>query len=316
MAVLTLGGCSVSHETRDLGVIARDSGSGYTLEGVRIFRHEATPDASGTPAVAVAATDATGVAVFAAPRLDSTWLVLRDGYEPVLVGLREGGETSEVGPREFVVRWTDVLTTGMLELTLNPITYRTIRVSVVDSATGSPVVGATVRSRTFSILDREQDGRLFTMPVAVGTQTDDYGLAMIDLPSASTCMLSVEADGHAAATLTLDPDSADGIAMHTTVPLEAYRYEPTRVVVLDRSTGRPVEGAKIRVGLLNPTSGELQHDSIWTTDAEGMTIVMKPTAGLGTMVVEHDGRAQSDFRILEIHAPEFDTVAIGADDLD
>ncbi len=316
MALLTLAGCAIPHETRDLGVVARDCSSGDTLEGVRIFRHVDKPNMPGTPADAVATTDAAGLAVFAAPRLNSKWLVMRDGYEPMLVDLREGGETPETGPHQVVVQWADVMTTGMLDLPLTPITYRTIWVSVVDAATGSPVGGATVLSQSFSVFDREHDGVLFGVPVAVGTQTDAYGLAMVDLPSAATCVLSVEADGHAATTLTLDPDSDDGVAMHTTVPLEAYRYEPTRVVVIDRSTGLPLEGATIRVGLLSPTSGELKHDSIWTTDAEGMAIVMKPSAGLGTMVVEYEGRAQTDFRVLEIHAPEFDTVAIGADDLD
>ncbi len=312
MGLLTIGGCAMPQQTRDLGVVARDGSSGETLEGVQFFRH----DTSNSSTDAVATTDTAGLAVFAAPRSDSKWLVLRDGYEPMLVDLREGDETSDAGPHEVMVRWADVMTTGVLDLAMTPVTYRTIWVSVVDSVTGSPVGGATVMSESFFMLDREHDGGRVAAPVAVGSRTDSYGLALVDLPSASTCVLTIEADGHAATTFTLDPDSADGVAMHTTVPLEAYRYEPTRVVVIDRSTGLPVEGATIRVGLLSPSNGERQHDSIWTTDAEGMAVVMKPSAGLGTMVVEYDGRAQSDFRILEIHAPEFDTVAIGADDLD
>jgi hypothetical protein len=310
MTLLTLAGCAGSPKTRDLGVVARDVATGETLEGVRIFRN-------GAPATdAVATTDPAGVAVFAAPASDSSWVVVRDGYEPMLVDLREHEVAAAGGGNEVVVGWADVLETGMLDLSMTPVTYRTIWVSVVDSSTGSPVGGATVVSESHSIFDRDRDDSVFGGPVTVGTRTDAFGLALIDLPSASTCVLTVEADGHAANVVTLDPASADGVAMHTTVPLEAYRYEPTRVVVIDRGTGLPVEGATLRVGLMSPSTGRLQHDSIWTTNAEGMAVVMKPTAGLGTMVVEHDGRAQSDFRVVEIIATEFETVAIGADDLD
>ena len=293
-----LGGCAGTTQTRALDLIARDASTGEPLEGVRIVRQSGTAHAAGTSEVMT--TDATGSVVVAVPVSDSVWMMVRDGYEPVRVDLREHGAEAVAG--------------GLLDIPLSPITYRTIRVSVVDSITGAPVPHATVQSEMFSLLD--PDGIAFGTASAVGTRTDAHGLAIIDLPSASRCVVTVEADGHAVNRVILDPESAEGVAMHTTVPVEAYRYEPTRVVVIDRGTGLPVEGATIRVGLLSPTTGALRHDSIWTTDAEGMAIVMKPAAGLGPMVVEHDGRAQTDFRMIEIHATEFNAVAIGADDLD
>ena len=315
LALLTLGGCAVPQQTRELGVVARDAATGDTLDGVRIFRKL---DGVDPQSDAVATTDTAGLAVFAASVADSSWFVVRDGYEPLLVDLRgdESVEPVVAGPNEVVVRWSDVLTSGVLELPMSPITWRTVWVSVVNSETGSPVARATVVSESLSVLDPDQGGALFGVPVAVGTLTDGSGVAMIDLPSGSRCKVSVVADGHAGAEVVLDPSSPDGVAAHTTIQLEAYRYEPTRVVVIDRGTGLPVEGATIRVGLLDPETREPRSHSIWTTDAEGMAIVMKPAAGLGTLLVEHDGRAQTDFRILEIHAPEFNTVAIGADDLD
>lgn len=308
-----LGGCAGTTQTRALDLIARDASTGEPLEGVRIVRQSGTAHAAGTSEVMT--TDATGSVVVALPVSDSVWMMVRDGYEPVRVDLREhGAEAVAGGPNEVVTAWAEVMAAGTLDIPLSPITYRTIRVSVVDSITGAPVPHATVQSEMFSLLD--PDGTAFGTASAVGTRTDAHGLAIIDLPSASRCVVTVEADGHAVNRVILDPESAEGVAMHTTVPVEAYRYEPTRVVVIDRGTGLPVEGATIRVGLLSPTTGALRHESIWTTDAEGMAIVMKPAAGLGTMVVEHDGRAQTDFRMIEIHATEFNAVAIGADDLD
>jgi hypothetical protein len=312
-ALLALGGCSTPQQTRDFGLVARDASTGDMLEGVQIFRHLGNDVISDE---VVATSDSGGAVVIAASGPSSKWLVMRDGYEPMLVELRTDGEPSEVDLGEVVLTWTEDANPGRFELAMAPVTYRTIWVSVVDSTTGSPVAGATVTSETFSILDRTRSGGVFGTPTAVGTKTDGFGLALVDVPSASTCVLSVTAEGHADGTLTLDPKSDDGVNMHTTVALEAYLYEPTRVVILDRNTGLPVEGAKIRVGLLSPDTGEHRQDSIWTTDHEGMAVVMKPTAGLGTLVVEHDGRLQSDFRIIELHASEFSTVAIGADDLD
>jgi hypothetical protein len=315
LALLTLGGCAVPQQTRELGVVARDAATGQTLEGVRIFRNVGSVDAQSD---SVAITDPAGVAVFEAPVSNSVWLVMRDGYEPLLVDLRdeEDTESKQVVANEVVVHWSDVLATGMLDLPMSPITWRTVWISVVNSETGAPVARASVVSEALSLLDPDQGGTRFGVPIAVGTLTDGGGVAMIDLPSGSRCKVSVAADGHAETRVVLDPTSPDGIATHTTIQLEAHRYEPTRVIVLDRGTGLPVEGATIRVGLLDPETRRPRHHAIWTTDAEGTAIVMKPAAGLGTLMVEHEGRAQSDFRVLEIHATEFDTVAIGADDLD
>ena len=317
MALLALAGCATSPASHDLSVVARDASTGATLEGVRFHPHVATGGATIDDVVAT--TDAAGEAVFPTSGGASTWIAIRDGYEPLLVKVRDDadGEVEPAAAAEgVVVPWSDVLASGMLELPMTPITWRTVWISVVDSETGAPVARATVVSESHPMLDVAGDGSRFGTPVAVGTRTDGSGVAMIDLPSGSRCTVDVVADGHAATQVVLDPASPDGVASHTTVQLQAYRYEPTRVVVLDRGTGLPVAGATIRVGLLNPTTGERQHDSLWETDAEGMAVVMKPAAGLGTLLVEHDGRAQSDFRILELHATEFNTVAIGADDLD
>lgn len=316
VAGLMLGGCVMPHETRELGVVARDAASGETIEGVRIFRHVDKPGILNAPADAVATTDPAGIAVFPAPRLNSKWLVMRDGYEPMLVDLREGGVSPEAGPHEFVVQWAEVMETGVLDLPMTPITWRTVRIKIVDSDTGEPVPGATVLSETFSAFDAETEGTLYGVPVEVGTRTDAYGVAFVDLPSGSTCTVTIAADGHAGATLVLDPDSPEGVASRTTVPLQAYRYEPTRVVVLDRRTGLPVEGAVLRVGLLDPSTGDLHHESLWTTDAEGIAVVMKPTAGLGTMAIEYDDRQPSEFRVIELHAAELPSIAIGADDFE
>ncbi len=313
---LVLGGCAVPHETRELGVVARDASNGNTIAGVRIFRHVDKPGVADAPVDAVATTDPAGIAVFSAPRLDSKWLVMREGYEPMLVDLREGGVSPEGGPYEFVAQWAEVMETGVLDLPMTPISWRTVRLQIVDSDTGEPVSGATVLSETFSVLDGGIDGTLHGVPVEVGTRTDVHGAALVDLRSGSTCTVTITADGHAGATLVLDPDSPQGVASRTTVPLQAYRYEPTRVVVLDRRTGLPVEGAVLRVGLLDPSTGALQHESLWTTDAEGIAVVMKPTAGLGTMAIEHDDRQPSEFRVIELHASELPSIAIGADDLD
>lgn len=316
MVLAGFGGCATPSVTSDLGVIARDAVTGAPLEGVRIV------EPSDAAARTVVTTDSAGVAVFSSPAADSTWLLVRDGYEPVRVRLRsvEGVQAACADPRrggaagEIVIDGADLQDTGMLEVPLAPVTSRTLRVLVVDSITGAPVPDAEVVGDFTFVADRTGD--LLSAPESIETRTDACGRALIDLPSASVCVLSIMAEGHAASVTTLDPASVEGIAAHTMIPLQAFRYEPTRVLVLDRATGLPVEGATIRIGFAHPGGDDAPHDSIWTTDAEGMSLVMKPSGGLSTMTVEFEGRAGTDFRVVEIHAAGVEAVAIGVDELD
>ena len=112
----------------------------------------------------------------------------------------------------------------------------------------------------------------------------------------------------------LDPDGP-GAERRLTIP-QAHRYEPTRVVVLDRRSGRPVEGVVVRVGLVDPATGDVRSEALWTTGADGTVVVMRPAGALGTLAVEHADRPASEFRVLEIHATELSTLAIGRDEFE
>ena len=76
---------------------------------------------------------------------------------------------------------------------------------------------------------------------------------------------------------------------------------------------RGVSG-ELRAGELTMIEGA--NGSGKTTLLRILGIIMKPTAGLGTMAIEYDDRQQSEFRVIELHASELPSIAIGADDLD
>lgn len=291
--ILGLGGCAATGPDR-VDVVVRDAASGEVVEGARVYAFDVATTAS-TACEPVTCTEADGAFVLETPRPGSSWMLVRDGYEPVRF---------------------DVPASGSTEVALTPMTYRTVRIGVVDADTGAPVPGAGVVSECrFQVADG-CDAAFFGDAWSVGTMAGEDGVAYVEVPAGATCSVTLVAEGHAGCTLVLDPNAAEGFASRVTVPMNAYRYEPTRVVVLDRNTGLPVEGATLRVGLLDPETGDLHHESLWTTDAEGIAIVMKPGAGLGTITVDHAGRLPGEFRVLEIHATDFSSIAIGGDDLD
>lgn len=316
LVVLGLGGCIVPYASTELGVVAVDASTGEPVEGVRIFRHVEKPGLLNAPPDAVAVTDPAGTAFFDAPRLDSRWLVMRDGYDPMMVWMQEGDDAVDPGPFGTVVRWADLARTGVLDLPLTPTSWKSVRLTVIDADTGAGVPGASVSVESVSYFDRELDRCLYGVPVVVTSTTDPHGVAALNVPSGTTSEVTVEAPGWAEVTTTLDPDSPAGISSRRMISMQAYRYQPTRVLVLDRNTGLPVEGAVLRVSRADPASGETVGESIWITGMDGSAVVMKPSAGLGSIRIEHEDRLQSEFRMIEIHAPEFDAIAIGLDDLD
>ena len=316
VGVVGIGGCVMPYDSAEIGVVAIDAATGQRVEGVRIFRHVDKPGVINTPPDAVAMTDPAGLAIFDVPRLESKWLVLREGYEPMLVRLREGGATPEPGHFEFIAQWSEVAERGSLDLPLVPTSWKPVRLTVVDADSGAGVAGATVSVESVSYFDRETGFQLYGVPVVVTSITDAQGVVALSVPSGTTSEVTIEAPGHAGTSACFDPASPQGISSRQVVAMEAYRYEPTRVIVLDRSTGLPVDGAVLRVFLSAPNGGPVCQESIWTTGDDGTVVVMKPSAGLGSIRIEHGNRLPSEFNLLEIHAPEFKAIAIGAEDFD
>lgn len=311
-----LGGCVPLHESAEFGVLAVDATSGRPIDGVRIFRQVDKPDVIDAPRDAVATTDVTGTASFDVPRLNSRWLVLRDGYEPMLVDLREGGETPEAGRYEHVAQWTEVAKTGVMDLELVPTSWKPVRLSVLDAETGAGIVGATVSVESISFLEREVDRELLGVPVMVTQETDVIGIASLNLPSGMRSTVVVSAEGHEDVTAMFDTSTAEGVPSRHAVMLQPHLFEPRRVLVLDRSNGLPVPGVVLRVFLADPEDGSTRRESIWTTGEDGTAVIMMPSSGLGSMAVEAPNRLPSEFRVVETISREFQSIAIGVDDLD
>ncbi len=314
--VLLVAGCVAPYESKEIAVLAVDTETGMPVPGVRIFRHVDEPALLNSPDDAVANTDDDGVAAFKAPRLHAKWLVTCDGYEPRLVDFRSRVAAEPEGRFETALVWSDITDEGELELEMTPMIQRTVDFKVVDADTGSPISGAEIVQSSTSFFNRELDQRLFGVPVAISTVTAADGRVTLSMPSCLKTEVSIEAIGHAGTATIFDPESHAGVSSRREVALQPYQYEPMRILVMDRETGLGVAGAVVRVRLNDPRTGEFRSDSLWDTGEDGTVVVMKPTAGLGSISVEVGNRLASEFRVIEIRASEFMPVAIGFDDPD
>ncbi len=315
-ALLAASGCVMPFESRDIAVVAVDSETGLPVEGVRIFRHVDEPALLNSPDDAVTTTGVDGTATFMAPRLHAKWLVTRQGYEPRMIDFRSRVPADPDGRFETAMTWSEVATSGLIELALTPMSWRTIDFKVVDADTGRPIPSAEVVQSSTYFFDREIDRQLFGVPVAVSTVTSADGRVALSVPSCTKTEVSIDAMGHAGTSTVFDPDSHGGVPSRREVALQPYQYEPMRVLVLDRFTGLGVADAVLRVRLEDPETGEFRSDSLWNTGEDGTVVVMKPAAGLGSISVEAGNRLPNEFRVVEIRASEFMPVAIGFDDLD
>lgn len=311
--VLLVAGCVAPYESKDIAVVAVDVETGLPVPGVRIFRHVDEPALLNSPDDAVTDTDEHGVASFKAPRLHAKWLVTCDGYEPRLVDFRSRVPAEASGRFETAFVWSDITDDGSLELEMTPMTPRVVDVKVVDADTGAPIVGAEVVQTSTSFFGRELDRSLFGVPVSISTVTAADGRVTLTLSPCLSTEVSIEAVGHEGTATTFDPDSPAGVPSRREIALQPYQYEPMRILVMDRATGLGVAGAVIRVRLDDPATGRFRSDALWDTGEDGTVIVMKPTAGLGSISVEVENRLASEFRVVEIRASEFQPVAIGFD---
>ena len=311
-----LGGCVLPYDTTEVGVVAFDADNGMPVDGVRIFRHVEKPGLLNAPADAVAVTDRDGTATFEVPRLTSRWLVLRDGYEPVLVSLREAGDEPETGRFEMATSWDEVREFGVMDIPLVPTRWDPVMFSVLDAETGGGVLGASVTVESVSFFDREVGGDLYGVPVRVVQQTDANGVVMLNLPSGMRSSVFVSAERHEPGSVEFDPTSLAGLPSRYSMHLDRHLFQPTRVLVLDRGTGLPAEGIVVRVALLDAEDGSPVRDSIWRTGPDGTVVVMKPSSGLGVLSIECENRLPSEFSVVEMVSGDLRSVAIGFDGFD
>jgi hypothetical protein len=175
---------------------------------------------------------------------------------------------------------------------------------------------ATVEHRSTSYLGREIARALFGVPVAVTTTADRHGHAVLEVPEGMETVIRVTAAGRIGSELRLDPRRSSGMPAALSIAIAKPYYEPTRVIVLDRRTGEAVGGVDLIVGLHDPTTGELRSTGVWTTDVEGVALLMKPGAGLGTIEIRAGDRHPDEFRLVEVRSPDLPAVAIEVDAFD
>ena len=135
---------------------------------------------------------------------------------------------------------------------------------------------------------------------------------MLEVPEGMETVIRVTAVGRIGSELRLDPRRSPGMPAALSIAIAKPYYEPTRVIVLDRRTGEAVGGVDLIVGLHDPTTGELRSTGVWTTDAEGLALLMKPGAGLGTIEIRARDRHPGEFRLVEVRSPDLPAIVIEA----
>ena len=311
--VATFVGCGSHQVTPDLAILATDVDTGLPVDGVRIAPHVDGGWLQGLADDSLVTTDHDGRASLSASRRDASWLVIRSGFEPMVVEFTNGASTmSDAGATTTTLDWNNAVETGTLELQMTPVRTKSMRVTVIDADTGAVVPHATVEHRSTSHLDREIARTLFGVPVAVTTTADRHGHAVLEVPEGMETVIRVTAAGRIGSELRLDPRRSSGVPAEVSVAIEEPHYEPTRVIVLDRRTGEPVGGVDLIVGLHDATTGALRSTGIWTTDAEGLALLMKPGAGLGTIEIRARDRHPGEFRLVEVRSPDLPAIVIEA----
>ena len=313
----TFVGCASHQVARDLAILATDVDTGLPVDGVRIAPHVDGGWLQGLADGSLVTTGHDGRASLPASRRDASWLVVRSGFEPMVVEFANGAPVmSDVGATMTTLDWSNAVETGMLELRMTPMRTKSMRVTVIDADTGAAVPHATVEHRSTSYLDREIARTLFGVPAAVTTTADRHGHAVLEVPEGMETVIRVTAAGRVGSELRLDPRRSSGVPAEVSVAIEEPRYEPTRVIVLDRRTGEPVGGVDLVVGLHDATTGALRSTGVWTTDAEGLALIMKPGAGLGTIEIRARDRHPGELRLVEVRSPDLPAIVIEADAFD
>ncbi|MAC75259.1 MAG: hypothetical protein CMJ22_06715 [Phycisphaerae bacterium] len=312
-----LVGCESHQVTRDLAIVATNADTGLPVDGVRIAQHVEGGWLQGLADDALVTTGEDGRASLAASRRDASWLVVRSGFEPMVVEFGNGSATSPDTEATMTrIDWNSVVETGMLELEMTPMRSKSMRITVIDADTGAVVPHATVEHCSTSYLDQEIARTLFGVPVAITTTADREGHAVIEVPAGMETVIRVTAAGRIGSEFRLDPRRSTGVPAEMSVAIAEPHYEPTRVIVLDRRTGAPVGGVDLIVGLHDPTTGALRSTGVWTTDVEGLALLMKPGAGLGTIEIRAGDRHPDEFRLVEVRSPDLPAIVIEADAFD
>jgi hypothetical protein len=315
--VATFVGCESHQLTRDLAIVATNVDTGLPVDGVRIAQHVEGGWLQGLADDSLVTTGEDGRASLSASRRDASWLVVRPGYEPMVVEFANGSSTpADTGAATTTLDWNTAVETGMLELEMRPMRTRSMRITVLDADTGAVVPHATVEHCSTSYLDHEIARTLFGVPVAITTTADRDGHATIEVPDGMETVIRVGATGRIGSEVRLDPRRSTGVPSEMCITIAEPHYEPTRVIVLDRRTGEPVGGVDLIVGLHDPETGELRSTGVWTTDAEGLALLMKPGAGLGTIEIRAGDRHSDEFRLVEVRSPDLPAIVIEADAFD
>lgn len=317
VVLVAFAGCGSHQVAHDLAIVATDADTGLPIDGVRIAQHVEGGWLQGIEDDAVVTTDEDGRASLSASRRDASWLVVRSGFEPMVVEFSDGGSTSSgAGAATADLDWNIAIETGLLELEMTPMRTKSVRVAVVDADTGAAVPHAVVEHCSHSYLDHEIARTLFGVPVAITTTADRDGHATIEVPDGMETVIRVGATGRIGSEVRLDPRRSTGVPSEMCITIAEPHYEPTRVIVLDRRTGEPVGGVDLIVGLHDPETGELRSTGVWTTDAEGLALLMKPGAGLGTIEIRAGDRHSDEFRLVEVRSPDLPAIVIEADAFD
>jgi hypothetical protein len=310
-------GCESSQVTRNLEILAIDSDTGLPVDGVRFARHVEGGWPQGLVDESSVTTGDDGRASLSASRRDAAWLVVRSGFEPTVVEFANGGSVMpDIDAATIEIDWDAVTRTGRFELEMTPLRSKSMRVAVIDADTGAAVPHATVEHRSTSNLAPELARTLFGDPATLTATADRHGHAVLEVPERMQTVIRVTATGRIGSELRLDPRRSSGMPAALSIAIAKPYYEPTRVIVLDRRTGEAVGGVDLIVGLHDPTTGELRSTGVWTTDVEGVALLMKPGAGLGTIEIRAGDRHPDEFRLVEVRSPDLPAVAIEVDAFD
>ncbi len=253
------------------------AGSDAPVDDVRIYRHMFTWFTL-FPGKKSVETGPDGTAVVTVGPSNTNLTMLRQGYEPVLLGVFEQGAPSiqpDDGGYDYVLLYSTIKDKQVVPVEFRPVRRVPLQLHVVDADSGQSLAGATVFGTTYLYLPQPGVEADWGYPPVQEVTTSAQGQAVVDQVSGFRNRVTVRKPGYCDAELDIDGRKL-GSAAAREVALRPFRVKHVDFQVFDASTRMPVAGAEVVLGE--------QRDGL-PMSPDGWKAVTGPTGRTGVQAV-------------------------------
>lgn len=274
LAFASVGAC-VTGCGRPITVQALVQGSGSPVEDVRIYRYRFSLF-SIFPGMKSVQTGADGSAVVSVGPSATNLTMLRQGYEPVLMGVFEQTSVSltpDKGGYDYILAYDTLVDKQVVPVEFRPVRRAPVDLLVTDRATTNPIEGAEIFATTFLYLPQPGVEKDWGFPPVQEVHTDAAGRAVVDQVSGFRNRIAVRKKGYQNAVVTLDGRDVEG-PIARQVAMRPLSVKQVDFLVVDAKTRAPVAGAEVSLGEIRDGLPDSPDAWLKSTDSAGRTGLM------------------------------------------